>query len=144
MTTENVFLDGKEIQIGDEGHFTINEMALDQEMSRAGAALRFYGSLSAELSAQATTAKNRAEFKYTELAQQERGRMSQAGERVTEKQIEERVRGMEEYQELVINHIHAEKDYRKVENMYRILLKRCDLMTALSYKQRTEIQKNAF
>lgn len=142
--TDTVTLDGKEIVVGDAHQFGINEVALDQEMSQAGVTLRFYGSLAAELSAQASTFKARVDFKYAEVSSQVRAAAKVAGDRITEAIVKERVLEDVEYQGLVALHLQMERDYRKVENMYRILLKRCDLMTALSYKQRVEIQKNAF
>lgn len=137
-----VILDGQKIEVGNEVEFHINEMDLDSEACSASRILLKYGALSADLSAQAATEKARAEIKYSEISQ--RIREKHAGERITEGTIKGMILTDVEYQQCLARQLQAEGYHKKVENMYRTLLKRVDLIISLTYKQRTEIAKNAF
>jgi hypothetical protein len=117
-------------------------MDLDNEACNAPKILLKYGALAADLSTQAATEKARAEIKYSEISQNIREK--HAGERITEGTIKGMILTDVEYQQCLARQLQAEGYHKKVENMYKTLLKRVDLIISLTYKQRTEIAKNAF
>jgi hypothetical protein len=119
----------------------IDENNLDAEMCRAGQLLVYYGDLSAELKAQSARKKDYKEAIYSQLAQLTRSEAEKESRKVTEGVVKEKVLTNPDYINTQQEHNVAEMFAQKVDNFFRAQQKRVDLLIALAYKQRAEIQK---
>lgn len=135
----SVTLNSEEVKLGPVESFNIDETNVDGELCGAGRELQFYASLSADLKALVATKRLELEAYDAECSLTTR-RTSE--EKVTEPFVKEIVRADKRHNELSMEVIKAERDYNKVENLFRTHQKRTDCIIALAYKQRTEISKN--
>ena len=139
-----VYLGEHTITLDVEDHFNIDEDNVDGGLCRAGTLLRFYGELAAEFMAQASRAKDDKERMFAKVSLDTRAKLAESKEKVTEGIIRETVLISTEYIESQEKHIQAERDYKKLDSFFRSQQRKVDCLTALAYKQRVEIQKNAF
>lgn len=135
-----VKLNEQEISIDTDPDFTINEDDIDGELCKAGRLLCFYGDLAAELKGQALNAKTNLEYWDATASQNIRS----LGQKITEGNIKEKVLVNPERKEHLDFFQKSERDFQKIENLYRSQQKKVDCVIALAYKQRTEIAKAAF
>ena len=63
---------------------------------------------------------------------------------MTENALKEIILADVAYQKVLAHQLQAERDANKLDHLWRLALKRVDLIISLTYKQRTEIAKNAF
>jgi hypothetical protein len=131
------------IEIDADSDFTLNDDAIDFEMSRVGRLLQFYGNLSAEMKAQAARKKQEVEWIYNEVYLDEKNKATAAKERVTENALRAVIMGDQEYRTTQMRYIVAEKDASKVDHFYRSMLKKADVCIAVCYKQKAEVARGA-
>ncbi len=134
-----VLLGDETVKLGPIESFSIDETNVDGELCGAGRELQFYASLSADLKALVATKRLELEAFDAELSIQIRTNPS---EKITEAFVKEKVKADKRHNELSMEVIKSERDYNKVENLFRTHQKRTDCIIALAYKQRTEISKN--
>ena len=135
-----VTLDGTDISMDPETDFHIDENNLEGELCSEGRLLSFYGQLAADLKAQAVTFKSRLEVRDS----QESIGIRLEGNKITEGGIKERVVTSEDRREYLTKLINAERDFQKIENLFRSQQKKADCLIALTYKVRTELAKSAY
>lgn len=128
------------LQFKDE-EFEIDENNVDGELCQVGKNLSFYGNLASDLKANASAKKADLEITAASIATERRKDAEITGTKITEGRIKESVLTDERYKQAVIEHIDAERDAQKIENLFRSQQKRADCLIALAYKQRTEISK---
>lgn len=138
VTEVSVNLNGEAIQIGLES-FTINEDDVNGELCRAGKFLAFFANLAADMKAQAVNYKTALEAFDAEIAIEIRAESIKNGSKITEGGIKERILTHPHRKEQLIKLIKAEQDFQKIENLFRSQQKKVDCLTALAYKQRTEL-----
>ena len=137
---ETVILNNEDVEYDPKGDFFIDEANIDGELCRSGRLLSFYGQLAAELKAHSASRKADLEMFDAELAIGIRAE----GKKVTEGGIKERVITDETRKKVQGVYIKSERDFQKIENLYRSMQKKVDCVIALCYKQRTEIAKSAY
>jgi hypothetical protein len=144
IVLEELKLDGtwepREVEIDLEADFHINEDDVDGELCRAGKILSFYGDLAANLRAQAQRKKDLRDQVNAFYAIELRN----SGEKMTEGSIKEKILANKESQEAQAEYIKSEMFATKAELLFKSQMKKVDCLTALTYKQRVEIQRNAF
>jgi len=140
MSEVQVILNGETIQTDLES-FVLNEDDVDGELCRAGRDLAFYGNLASDLKAQAANAKAAVEKTDAELSMGIRSVAYSEKAKITEGGIKEQVICNEIRQNKIQLQIQAERDFQKIENLFRSQQKKVDCLIALAYKQRTEIAK---
>jgi len=131
-----VNLNGEMIIVGNEEDFTIDEMNLEGNLCQVGALLRFYGSLSADLKAQASNKKSHVEEYDAEYSL----RVRVTEDKVTEGLVREKVKADPTHKKKMEEYIIAERDHQKVENLYKSQIKRADVLISLAYSKRQEIK----
>jgi hypothetical protein len=145
VTLEYLEADGtwtpEEIDLPVADDLSLDDNAIDAEMCNLPTILSRYGVLSAELKAQAERKKQIVENIYSSLSLMERKNKAALKERVTEAALKEIVINDSKYQKAVNAHIECEKMFKQVDNLYRSLNKKADIIIALCHKQRVEIQR---
>ena len=134
----------KEIELNVEEDFAIDDLNLDAEMCKVGKHLAYYGELAAEFKAMALRKKHEIERHAAQTAINARKAAAAQRDKITEAMVKELIATDPMYQLRVERWIDAEKASNKLDSFYRSMKSRADVMIALTYKQRTEIMKNAF
>lgn len=129
------------IQLPVEEDFSIDDQALDAELCKIGRLLFYYGDLASELKAQASRKKQDLEFYYAETAKRIRNASLTSKHKTTEGAIKEEVLKDTGYQALAYQLIESEKDAGKVDNFFKSLNKKADVLISLCYKQKAEIAR---
>jgi len=122
----------KEFQV--EEAFSLDENIIDAEVCRMGQLLLEYGSIQADLQTQAARKKTDVDYVGSLIAQQLRA----SGEKLTESAIKERVTVTDEFRMAVMEYQAADGDAIKFTNYFKSLLKKADLIIALTYKLKAE------
>lgn len=120
--------------------FSIDENRLDEHLKRSGHLLASYGDAASELKAKAAKKKLELEAYDSELYV----KLRNSAERITENEIKARTRKDDKHKELQIELIEAEKNAGRMENLYRSMVKRVDILISMAYRQKAEIRASGF
>lgn len=128
-------------QLDIENDFQLDESNLNYELCRLGQLLARYGQLAAEQSTNLQRKEAYVKLVKAKVAGALRSEAEQKGKKMTENALEEKVIISDLYQQ-ALQELHILRaDAIKVENWYRSLIKKADLITALVYKQNAELRK---
>jgi hypothetical protein len=134
----------EEIKLDVERDFSIEETQLSKNMSLSGGLLARYAELAADLRAE--VARKEAELKFfdSNLELKIRSKASEDNMKLTESGVNAIKTSNPDRFKLVTDLIESESNRDKLENLFRALLKKVDLVIALAYKQRAEVQKSGW
>ena len=121
--------------------FHIDENNIEGELCKAGHLLSLYGTLAAEVKLESAKRKESLERKMAEKALNIRETTRNAGLKITEGGIKERILTDTECQQAHNEYIEAEYQFQKTENLFRSMQRKVDCVRTLAYKQQTEIAK---
>jgi hypothetical protein len=133
-----------EHQFDTEADFIIDPENLDGEICKMGKLLLRYGDAHSLLEAQMERHKKEMEFVYATYYLEYRKNLLAEGERAPDAVIKSHVTINSNYQAVTGKYIESCRYYNKVDAWWRTLLKKSDLMQALTYRQNSEIKRGAY
>lgn len=117
-----------------ESAFSLDDNNIDAEICRMGQLLLEYGTIQADLITQAARKKTDIDYVGSLIAQ----RLRASGEKLTESAIKERVTLTDDFRMAVMEYQAADGDAIKFTNYFKSLVKKADLIIALTYKVKAE------
>ena len=128
------------INLDIENDFNIDETQLSKNMTLSGSTIARYASLASDLRAESARKKAELEFYESGLELRIRDEASKKGVKTTEDMIKSLKRTDQKRYDMNITLLESEHNCDKMENLFRALVKKIDLLIALSYKQKAELK----
>ena len=128
--------EGKQVIEVSNTDFEINEFAIDNNISDLPGLLCKYGDIASDLRAEVSRKKAQLEYYDASMYKEIKIKDNKA----TVNHIQAVIKTDSDRMEMLKDLIESERNSVKADNLYRSLLKKADLLIALTYKQRAELK----
>ena len=129
------------VQLNTAEDFKIDENEIGEAIERTSVQLCQYGGLAADLKAQLSRKEKEIEFHYNTISAAHRLDSEEAGEKLTEGKLKEKVVKDERYQQVLSDSHITRADALKVENFWKAMVEKAKLLNSLCYFRGQELHR---
>jgi multidrug resistance efflux pump len=128
----------------DPQDFTIDMSNITPDLCTTGAKMLDYGALEARLRTEVSSKEAQVEKIKADLDASIRAEAISSGEKLTEKKIEYKIVGSEQYQSSILSLRESKENYNVMRWAMTALTKKTDCLISLSYRERQLMKADTF